>query len=155
MFHSISRTIVVALLVAASTALAEEPKCTASPRECDLEIRQMLKGGRRYFGAMVEETHPGLVVKAVNANSPAEAAGLKKGDRLITMNDRSLTQASFKEYKQLLHDASKSGKVFMIVWRRGAYKKLETRLEPYTKEQIEKIIAAHIARSHPVTSGAQ
>jgi predicted metalloprotease with PDZ domain len=154
MFHSISRTIVVALLVAAPAALAEEPKCPASSRECDLAIRQMLKGSR-YFGAMVEETHPGLVVKAVNINSPAEAAGLKKGDRLITMNDKSLTQASFKEYKQLLHDARVSGKVFMIVWRRGAYKKLETRLVPYTKEQIEKIIAAHVAQSHPATSGAQ
>ena len=122
MFHSISRTIIVALL-AASTALAEEPKCPASSRECDLAIRQMLKGSR-YLGAAVEETHPGLVVKVVNAGSPAEAAGLRKGDRLITMNDKSLTQAGFKEYKQLLHDARVSGKVFMIVWRRGAYKKL-------------------------------
>lgn len=153
MFHSISRTIVVALLIAAPAVFAEDPKCNATSRECDLSIRQMLKG-RRYFGASVEETHPGLVVKAVNADSPAEASGLRKGDRLITMNNKSLTQAGFKEFKQVLAEARESGKVFMIVWRRGAYKKLETRLEPYTKEQIEKIIAAHITQSH-ATAGAQ
>ena len=155
MFHSVSRAIVVAAFVAAAAAVsAEDPKCSATARECDQQIRQMLSG-RRFFGAMVEDTRPGIVIKQIIAKSPAEYAGLKAGDRLIAINNKSLTQASAKEYKQVLADARETGKLWIIVWRRGAYKKFEARLEPYTKEQIEKIISAHLANSHTTTAGAQ
>jgi hypothetical protein len=42
----------------------------------------------------------------------------------------------------------------MIVSRRNAYQKLEIRLEPYTKEQVAKIIAAHMSQSHSTRGGA-
>lgn len=154
MFQSISKAIVVAAFVAAAAAVSADSKCSASARECDQQIRSMLSG-RRFFGASVEDTKPGLVIKQVAAKSPADYAGLKAGDRLIAINGKSLTQASAKEYKQVLADARETGKLWIIVWRRGAYKKFEARLEPYTKEQIEKAISAHLANSHTTTAGAQ
>jgi predicted metalloprotease with PDZ domain len=150
----ISRLIFVASL-AASTLFAGEPRCSGSARDCDRQIRHMLSG-RRYLGATIDDHNPGLVVKAVHENGPAARNGLKPGDRLIALNGKSLTQASAKEFKQLLADARDTGRLFMIISRRNVYQKLEIRLEPYTKEQISKIITAHLAQSHtaPADAGA-
>lgn len=111
--------------------------------------------GRRYFGATIEDRNPGLVIKSVHPNSPAERAGLKPGDRLIAVNGKSLTQASGREFKQHIADARSSGRLLMIVSRHGTYSRVNARLEPYTKEQMQKIIAAHLAQSHTTTAGAQ
>lgn len=148
----ISRFIFVASL-AAATLLAQEPKCNGTARECDQQIRHMLSG-RRYLGATIDDHNPGLVVKSVRENSPAAKRGLKPGDRLIALNGKSLTKASAKDFKQAIADARNTGQLFMIVSRRNVYIALEMRLEPYTKEQISKIVAAHLAQSHTAASGA-
>jgi predicted metalloprotease with PDZ domain len=148
----ISRLILVASL-AAATLIADEPRCNGSARECDKQIRHMLSG-RRYLGATIDDRNPGLVVRSVHENGPAARNGLKPGDRLIALNGKSLTQATAKEFKQLLADARETGRLFMIISRRNAYQKLEIRLEPYTKEQISKIVAAHLSQSHPSPAGA-
>ena len=148
----ISRILFVASL-AAATLLADEPKCAGVARDCDQQIRHMLSG-RRYLGATIEDKNPGLVVKSVHENSPAAREGLKPGDRLIALNGKSLTQANLREFKQLIADARETGRLFMIVSRRNVYQHLQIRLEPYTKEQISKIVAAHLAQSHTAASGA-
>ena len=153
MAHRISKLILVAS-IAAAALMAQEPKCNGAARDCDQEIRQMLSG-RRYFGATIEDRNPGLVIKSVHPNSPAERAGLKPGDRLIAVNGKSLTQASGREFKQHIADARSSGRLLMIVSRHGTYSRVNARLEPYTKEQMQKIIAAHLAQSHTTTAGAQ
>jgi predicted metalloprotease with PDZ domain len=142
----ISKLIFVASL-AAVTLFADEPKCNGNARDCDQQIRAMLSG-RRYLGATIEDRNPGLVVKSVHPNGPAERNGLKPGDRLIAINGKSLTQASAKEFKQHLADARETGRLFVIVSRRNVYQQLDIRLEPYTKEMIAKIVAAHLAQGH-------
>lgn len=157
MFQSISRITRVALivaLVAAAAVLADEPKCSATARECDQLIRQMLSG-RRFLGVTIEERPAGLVITSITPRSPAERIGLAAGDRLIALNQKPLTSASAKEFKQLVAGARETGRLRIIIWRRGAYKVFEPRLEPYTKEQIDKIVAAHLAQSHTSTAGAQ
>ena len=154
MFQSFSRTILVAL-VAATAVYADDPKCGATARECDQRVRQMLSG-RRFLGVTVEEQRPnGLVVKAITADSPAERYGLRVGDRLIGVNGKSLSTATPRDFKQIVANAREDGKLWLIIWRRGAYRRIDARLEPYTKEQIDKIIAAHLAESHTSTAGAQ
>lgn len=148
----ISRLFFVASLAAASL-FADEPKCNGVARDCDQQIRHMLSG-RRYLGATIEDRNPGLVVKAVHEDGPAARNGLKPGDRLIALNGKSLTQATAREFKQILADARETGRLFMIVSRRNVYVHLEMRLEPYTKEQIAKIVAAHLSQSHTTTAGA-
>lgn len=110
--------------------------------------------GRRYLGATIDDRNPGLVVKSVHENGPAAREGLKPGDRLIALNGHSLTQATAREFKQYLADARETGRLFMIVSRRNAYKSLQIRLEPYTKEQVAKIISAHMSRGHSTRGGA-
>jgi S1-C subfamily serine protease len=150
-----SATLVAAIFIAAAASIiAQEPKCTAAARECEQTIRQMM-GGRRYLGTELVELKPGLIVKKVIANSPAARSGIQANDRFIAVNGRSLTLATAREFKQLLADASRTGRLFLIVQRRGAYKKIDVRLEPYSKEQIDKIIAGHLTQSHTATAGGQ
>ena len=147
----IFRLLLVASL--AATLIADETKCAGIARDCEREIRHMLSG-RRYLGATIQDQNPGLVVKSVHENSPAARQGLKPGDRLIALNGKSLIQATAGEFKKYIADARDTGRLFMIVSRRNAYQKLEIRLEPYTKEMINKIVSAHMSQGHSTRSGA-
>lgn len=152
MTHRVSRILVAVWIAAAALVVADEQKCNGTARECEQQIRQFLSG-RRFLGATIVEKK-GLVVQALSPNGPAERAGLQQGDRLIACNFKSLTSATPREFKQILADARQNGLLRIIVWRRGAYKTIVTKLEPYTKEQIEKIISAHLSQSHTSSAGA-
>jgi C-terminal processing protease CtpA/Prc len=149
----ISRLIFVALVAAASIS-AEEPRCGGAARECEQKIRQMLSG-RRYLGATIEDRNPGLVIKSIEPDSPAERAGLQGGDRLIAVNGKPLTRASAREFKQILAAARETGGLFIIIARGRRYMKTDAKLEPYTKEVIAKIISAHMSQSHPATANGK
>ena len=153
MTSRIVRSTVVVLLFAAAALAAEQqqqrPKrCSASAEECTREIRRMLSG-RRYLGLQVIELpRGGIIVDRVNDDGPAVRAGFQEGDRIIAVNGHDMTVATAKEFKQTLAAATEPGALFIIVKRRGNLRKVETHLEPYPKEQIDKIIAQHLLQSH-------
>jgi S1-C subfamily serine protease len=144
MIQRLSVLAIAGLFAAVASAYADDLKCNVAVRECDQQIRNML-GGKRYHGAQVDEKKPGLVVKSVDEKSPAWRAGLQAGDRLIAVNGKSLTQATKREFKQLVADARDTGRLGLIIWRSGGYRKIEIRLEPYSKEQMDKVIAGHLS----------
>jgi S1-C subfamily serine protease len=141
---------------AAMIAHAQEPKCRVPANECEQSIRQMLSG-RRYLGLDIVEIKPGLVVKAVRPESPASRADFQEGDRLIAVNGKSMEKATAKVFKETLAEARQTGRLWIIVLRRGAYKKVEARLEPYPQEYIDKVVSGHLAQAHGVatTAGGQ
>ena len=144
----------VAGLAAGALLHADEPKhCSASAKECEQQIRQMLTG-RRYLGLSVVNLKPGIVVKTVVADSPAERADFKAGDRLIAVNGQPMTEATVEDFKRVLAGVRDVGALWVVVQRRGAYKTIAVRLEPYTKAQIDKVIATHLAQSHTATASA-
>lgn len=146
---------VVAIATAATVLAEENTRCNSSARECEQQIRQMLTG-RRYLGVQVVELSPaGLAIKGVVPDSPAQRAELKEGDRIMAVNGRSMRGAKIADFKETLAE-SKSGTLFLIVEREGALRKFDLRMEPYTKAMIDKIVAAHLAQSHPeVAAGSQ
>jgi predicted metalloprotease with PDZ domain len=111
--------------------------------------------GRRYLGATIVDLKPGIVIRAILPDSPAAKAGLRAGDRFIAVNGHSLENASASEFKGVLAEARQTGKLWMIVQRRGAYTKVEGRLEPYPKEYIDKIVSAHLQQAHTATASGQ
>ena len=128
-------------------------KCSATARECEQEIREMLSG-RRYLGAQIADMTPGpgVVIQSIVPDGPAAHVDLQPGDRIIAINGRSLMYATKKDYKGLVAEVKDNGgMLFMIVERHGAKKKIEVRLAPIPKAQIEKIIAGHLAKFHGVT----
>jgi predicted metalloprotease with PDZ domain len=147
-------TLAVLLIAAATLSAQEQQRCNSSAQECEQEIRRMLSG-RRYFGAVLIELHPGIMIKALLPDGPAIHADLKEGDRIIAVNGRSIANAGAKEFKQALADVKDTGTLFMIIQRRGAYRKVELKLEAYPKSQIDKIIAAHLAQSHAGVAASQ
>jgi predicted metalloprotease with PDZ domain len=140
-----------ALVVAATLAADEAKKCTASARECEQHIRQMLSG-RRYLGVQLVELNPGLAIKTVVEDGPAERADLRPGDRLMAVNGRSTLQATIRDFKEILGDAKETGRLYVIVNRHGLLKRIDVRLEPYSKAQIDKIVAQHLAESHSLSA---
>lgn len=127
--------------------------CSASAHDCEQAIRQ-LSSGRRYLGAQVQELNPGIVIKAVNPDGPAFRGGLDPGDRLMSVNGRNTLDAGIKDFKQILADAKETGRLSILVLRRGILKRIDVRLEPYTKTQIDRMVAQHLAQSHAVATTA-
>jgi predicted metalloprotease with PDZ domain len=153
-FHTTRSIVIVAAVVGALAIFADEQKCHSSANECERQIRQMLSG-RRYLGIDIIDLKPGLVIKLVRPNSPAARAELQAGDRLIALNGRSTVKVTPSEFKAMLADARPTGTLWLIVQRRGAFRRVETRLEPYPTEYVDKVVAAHLSTSHTATAGAQ
>jgi len=146
---------VIALAIGAGALAADEArKCSASARECEQAIRQMLSG-RRYLGAQLEElSSGGLVIKAIMPDGPAERADLRVGDRLIAVNGHSTAKATIRDFKVILTGASKIGLLNIILQRHGILKRIDVRLEPFSEAQIDKIVAQHLAEFHTTTASA-
>jgi len=143
----------VSLLVVSAYADDRKPKCTTPPAECERIIRQMLSG-RRYLGVQLQELNPGLVVKSIVDDGPADRASLHPGDRFMAVNGKSTKDATIQDFKRILSDAKETGRLWIIVQREGLLKKIELRMEPYTKAQIDKIVAQHLAEAHSIASSA-
>ena len=148
-----STTLAAASLLVAVFAHSGEGKCSASARECEKQIRTMVSG-RRFLGLTVTELDPGLIVTGVVKDSPAARAGFRNGDKLMYANGKSLRQARIRDFKQIAAENRQTGRLWIVVLRDGTYLKIEVRLEPYTKQQVDKIIAAHLETSHPASGSA-
>lgn len=149
-----STFLVVSTLVLATAWAADDAhKCSASARECEQQIRMMLSG-RRYLGAQLLETDHGLYVKNLTPQSPADRAGLTVGDRLMSVNGKNTVYATNVDFKRIVGEAKDTGRLWLLVARRGTLKHIEIRMEPIPKEQIDKIVEQHMTSSHqPQTAG--
>src|SRR5262245_58661010 len=129
------RFVFMSTLLLAATGRADDPqtrKCNAPAGECERAIRS-LASGRRYLGALVQETTPGLRVTQIVPDSPAQRGGLGEGDRLMAINGHPLLRGNVADFKRILSEARDNGWLQIIVQRNGILKKVEVRLEPYTK----------------------
>jgi len=142
----------VVVLLAAAAFADDAKKCNTPPDECARQIRKML-AGRPYLGVLLEQEVPGLIVKSIVPDSPAEHADLKTGDRLVAVNGHRTTEASIKDFKQILDEVGRTHRhLWMLVQRRGAFKKIDVMMEPYSKVQIERIVTQHLSEAHSVAS---
>ena len=80
-------------------------------------------------------------------------ADLKAGDKLIAVNGHRTTEASIKDFKQIVDEVGRTHRhLWMLVQRRGAFKKIDVMMEPYSKGQIERIVTQHLSEAHSIAS---
>jgi len=149
MIVRLSHLSLAALLFVSAAHADDRRMCTAPASECEKAIRQ-LSSGRRYLGAEIKELEPGIIIKAVIDDGPASRADLKPGDRLMSVNGHPTVEANIKDFKQILYSAKATGVLWVIVLRQGVLKKVDVRLEPYTKAQIDNMVAQHLAQRHGI-----
>ena len=150
----VTRVVLSLLFLASMSVFAQESaKCSASANECEREIRQMLSG-RRYLGVQIADLNPGIVIRSINDDGPAVHTDLEPGDRIIAVNGKPMKDSTIRDFKAVLGEVrDKGGMLFMIIQRRTVYHRIEVRLQPYPKVQIDKIVAAHLAQSHAAATG--
>ena len=68
----------------------------------------------------------------------------------MVVNGQSLLKADIRFFKHIISDTKESGRLSLIIERGGILKKIDVRLEPYPKAQIDKIVAQHLAEAHSV-----
>jgi len=149
----IFNVVVVVVSIAAAAHAQEQKKCATPPDECARQIRKMLDG-RLYLGVLLDElASRGLVVKTVVPDSPAEHGDIKAGDRIMNVNGHGLKDGTIKDFKLILDEIGRTHRhVWMLVQRRGALKRIDVMMEPYSKAQIERIVALHLAEAHAIAS---
>jgi S1-C subfamily serine protease len=150
-----SHLLIAALLLVPSVHAADGKKmCTADARDCEKAIRQ-LSSGRRYLGAEIVNLSPGIGIKAILDNGPAARSDLRVGDQIMAVNGRSTVEADIKDFKEILYSAKETGVLWIIVKRAGVLRKVDARLEPYSKAQIDKMVAQHLAQAHAMAAAPQ
>jgi predicted metalloprotease with PDZ domain len=141
-----------ALLLVTAAHADDTKKCNSPAPECERAIRQMLTG-KLYLGVQVQELNPGVRVKSIAPDSPAQRWGLGEGDRLMSLNGHSLLRGDIKEFKRILSEIKEAGeRASFVVERGGTLKRIDVRLEPYSKAQIDKVIAQHLAEAHSIVA---
>lgn len=125
----------------------EQKKCTADPAKCEMAIRDML-AGQKYLGVELVNSGRGIVVRSLMPYSPAEIAGLRVGDSVLIIDGHDATTMRVRELKAYIEAAKQRGRVMMVIRRSGTLARVNVRFAVMQKNQIDKIVAAHMRESH-------
>jgi len=139
--------ILILLVFGAVAVWAGENECKAKPDECEKQIRAFL-AEKKYLGVTLRMTRWGVVVTSVAPDSPAQRGGLREGDRLIGIGGFDCTNADMTEIKKRLLPPGKDVDLVLTVNRLGDLLRLRVKLVMMPKDQIDKIVQAHLDRSH-------
>ena len=98
-----------------------------------LTAAPVLAAGRGWLGVTTQPTdgalrrgldltRDGLLVNQVTTDSPADRAGVRKGDVILTYNSRGVTEA--EDLRQLVRDTEPGRDVSLGIWRDGGRRTL-------------------------------
>lgn len=152
--------ILAILAVVALTApvlAGEGHKCTAGTQEC-LDKMATKLASKGWVGIELDKTDKGeLVITKVIKHSPAQEAGLKKGDILVAMNGLSLTDESEENQKMLEKTwmTFKPGnEVAYAINRDGKKTKAKITLGQMPEEMVASYVGRHMLE-HSTTAVAK
>lgn len=145
---------ILALAAALSSPLSGgEEKCGSTAKGCELQIREMLKG-RNYLGIRFEQARFGIMIREVVPGSPAARAGFREDDLILALNGRDMSRADARRFKQFLQEAraKHEGRMNVLVSRYGQVRRIHATLGEMPKDQIDKIVLAHMKEAHGETA---
>ncbi len=96
----------------------------------------------------------GVVVKTVETGGPAEKAGIRSGDILLTVKGRPV--ASVPDYRVILRSIPSGETVGLTVWRDGEKKTLQARTAVFPADRIDELafqLFGIRAKDHPKIRG--
>ena len=99
----------------ATTAFAAQGWLGVTTQSTDSDLRRSL-----------DLTRDGLLVNRVSADSPADRAGLQRGDVILSYNSRSVTDPD--DLRQLVRDTEPGRSVAVAVWRDGERRTLNVKV---------------------------
>lgn len=100
---------------AATSALAAQGYLGVTTQSTDSDLKRSL-----------DLTRDGLLVNDVSRDSPADRAGLERGDVILTFNSRSVTEPS--DLRQMVRDTEPGRTVTLGIWRDGTRRSIEVRV---------------------------
>ena len=131
---------------AQAVAAKEKKHCPASAAECEKTMAAMK--GQAWSGILAEQQDAGLVVVKVVPGSPAEKAGIAKGDVLLSFNGITYSEANHDKIKAA-RAALKSGSLASYgIERGGSAKNVEVRLATMPDDVYTAMVKEHLTEEH-------
>ncbi len=97
------------------------------------------------------------MIRRVIAGSPAEEAGFLPDDQIIAINGEDLSRAEIPDVKKALQEArrTREGHLNVVVTRYGQVRRVHAQLGELPKEQVDRIVAAHLREGHGIEREGQ
>jgi C-terminal processing protease CtpA/Prc len=135
----------------AAHAVAEKKHgCTATAAECEKGMAAMK--AQAWSGIFAEQSDAGLVVAKVVPGSPAEAAGIAKGDILLSFNGITYSEANHDKVKAARKQLTAGSIATYGIERNGKSKNVEVRLATMPDEVYTAMVKEHMAEDHPAVA---
>ncbi len=148
----VGRASVLALATALSLpALAGHAKCTRSAEECAAHMKEMFQT-RGWAGMEKEYNEDGTItIRAVLPNSPAEKAGIKAGDLLVSMNGITLSKENEAKIEEAKETGMRIGDTVSFGVKRGKeIATIKVTLERIPDAVLAALIDKHAKEEHQI-----
>ena len=140
-------TCALALAAALPILAAEGGPCPGEAGEC-VDVMMEKLSQRGWVGINIEDSDDGVVLSAVVPDSPAEAAGLQKGDVLVSVNGVTYTEENETTIKEI-HQSFKPGDTANIVaTRNGTESEYAVTLAKLPQHILAQWVGYHMIEGH-------
>ncbi len=145
-------TVAIALLIAAVPVVAgSDEKCGAEAQDCLNQMVQHFQS-RGWVGIELDSDDTGvLTITKVEPDSPAETAGLKKGDVLLAMNGIRFSEETKEAMKGAQAKMTAGATVTYTVDRAGRNMDLDVSLGSIPDTVMAKWIGRHMLEHASIT----
>jgi S1-C subfamily serine protease len=140
-----------ATLAVPAVAGEKGKKCEMDTQACLSKMAAALKD-RGWVGIEMDEESGRMVVNRVVPGSPAESAGLRKGDALLAFNGTPLGEKTETAKKAAQKAMVPGATVTYTILRDGKERPVEVTLGKLPREVLAQWVGAHMLESHVRTA---
>ena len=148
MRKSIAISILAVAVVLGAPALAGEGgKGDHEAQVCLNYLAQNLQG-RGWSGVDLDESGETVTVTKVYQGTPAEKAGVRIGDQLISVNGVRLAEENQEQLQAIMAEMKPGKKFDYVLDRNGKERDVSLTLADMPDEAIQRIVGKHMLKGH-------